>query len=69
MTMFDYALNNYTQSYTEKVAIGSDAVLTPLIPPGRLLAKYSIDWLDNSSQILSSIQGPGPSLPLGPNPK
>ncbi len=51
------------------MAIGSDAVLTPLIPPGRLLAQYSIDWLDNSSQILSSIQGPRPSLPLGPNPK
>ncbi len=51
------------------MAIGSDVLLTPLIPPGRLLAQYYIDWLDNSSQILGSIQGPRPPLPLGPNPK
>ncbi len=58
------------ESVTERVAIGSDAVLIPLIPPGRLLAQYYIDWLKNSSsQILGSIQGPRPSSPLGPNPK
>ena len=58
------------ESATKTVQIDGDAVLTPLIPPGSLLAQYYIDWLtNNSSQTVGRIQGPRSFLPMDSNPK